>query len=366
MSTPQPAAAALALLLGAVLVCAAPLAGLALAGRPAMPFLRFPPRTAYTAHAPFAWTGFALYMLPILAACVAFAWALRRSSTQEHKPYAWPAWGAIGLALIATGWTLAWREGLVPAEWRRHAFTLLWLGYIVAMNALRYRRSGRSPLTHRTAWFLSLFPVSAAFWWLFEYLNQFSGNWYYAGVSASGALDYFVQASLPFSTVLPAVASTWAWLASFPRLDSLSLPPIRGRASLAWVAMAAGLLGLAALPMWPDMLFPLLWLAPLLVLAALQYLVTGETLFAPLMDGDWRRVLQPALAALVCGLFWELWNYGSLAKWHYSIPYVDRFHVFEMPLLGYAGYLPFGVECALVLQLTQRLFRGAPPSDEAA
>jgi hypothetical protein len=95
----------------------------------------------------------------------------------------------------------------------------------------------------------------------------------------------------------------------------------------------------------------------LLVFAALQYLLTGETLFAPLAQGDWRPVLQPALAALVCGFFWEMWNYGSLAKWHYSIPYVQRFHLFEMPLLGYAGYLPFGVDCALVMQLVARLYR---------
>jgi hypothetical protein len=46
-----------------------------------------------------------------------------------------------------------------------------------------------------------------------------------------------------------------------------------------------------------------------------------------------------------------MWNYGALAQWHYSIPYAQRFRIFEMPLLGYAGYLPFGVMCALVLDL---------------
>ena len=362
---PNPARAAAALLLAALLVCAAPLAGVVLAGRSAADFLAFPPRARHVVHAGFDWTAFFLYLLPAVVAAGAFARALRKPpGGQERKaPGRWPGWTWIGAALIAAGWTLAWREGLVPAEWRRHAFTLLWLGYIIVMNALRYRRSGRSPLTHRTAWFLSLFPVSAAFWWLFEYLNQFSGNWYYAGVSASGALDYFVQASLPFSTVLPAVASTWAWLASLPRLDSLSLPPIRAGASLAGLALAAGLVSLAALPLWPEALFSALWLGPVCVLASLQWLVMKESLFAPLAHGDWRPVLQPAVAALACGFFWELWNYGSLAKWHYSIPYVDRFHLFEMPLLGYAGYLPFGIECALVLQLSQRLLRGAPPSD---
>jgi hypothetical protein len=67
--------------------------------------------------------------------------------------------------------------------------------------------------------------------------------------------------------------------------------------------------------------------------------------------GDWRPLLQPALAGLACGFFWELWSYGSLAQWHYSIPHVQRFHLFEMPVLGYAGYLPFGVLCAVVADL---------------
>ena len=354
----QPARAAAALVLGALLVCAAPLAGLALAGRPIAPFLAFPPRTAYVAHAAFDWGAFALFSLPALAAFAAFAWALRHANTKTVGKRKTPWWLWSGVALVTAGWSLAWREGLVAPEWRRHTFTLLWVGYIVVMNAAAYRRSARSPLTHRTGWLLSLFPASAAFWWLFEYLNQFSGNWYYAGVAASGAWDYFAQASLPFSTVLPAVASTWAWLATFPRLDVLSLPQVRAGEWLAWVALLVGIFTLAALPIRPESLFPMLWLAPLLVFAGLQWLLAKESLFAPLARGDWRPVLQPAAAALVCGFFWELWNYGSLAKWHYSLPYVQRFPVFEMPLLGYAGYLPFGVECALVLQLLARLYGG--------
>ena len=43
-----------------------------------------------------------------------------------------------------------------------------------------------------------------------------------------------------------------------------------------------------------------------------------------------------------------MWNGHSLAKWVYAVPYVDAFHVFEMPLLGYAGYLPFGLACLAV------------------
>ena len=348
--------ALLALLAAAILVWGAPLAGLALAGRPLEPYLEFPPRTEPVAHAPFSWLAFALLSLPVLAAAALYAYGLARARPRAApEPRRFPWWGWLGLGLIALGWAVAWNGSLAPPEWRRESFTPLWVGYVVVMNALALRRSGRSPLTHRTAWLLALFPASAVFWWLFEYLNRYVGNWYYSGIADSGAWDYFLQGTLPFSTVLPAVVSTQAWLASFPRLDAIALPALHGHAALAWAALALGVMALAGIGLWPDELFAMLWLAPLLVLAGLQKLAVGESLFAPLARGAGRPVLLPALAALVCGFFWELWNWGSAAQWHYSVPYVQGLSIFEMPLLGYAGYLPFGVECALVADLVARL-----------
>lgn len=71
-------------------------------------------------------------------------------------------------------------------------------------------------------------------------------------------------------------------------------------------------------------------------------------IFAGLKYGDWRALIAAAAAALICGFFWELWNYKSLARWEYAVPFVDRFHIFAMPILGYGGYLPFGWECLLM------------------
>ncbi|MEX2239526.1 MAG: hypothetical protein WD775_02410 [Burkholderiales bacterium] len=347
--------ALLALLAAGIAVWGAPLAGLALAGRALAPYLEFPPRTEAVAHAPFSWFAFALLSLPVLAAAALYAYGLVRARPRAApEPQRFPWWGWLGLGLIALGWAIAWSERRAPPEWRRESFTPLWVGYVVVMNALAVRRSGRSPLTHRTAWLLALFPASAVFWWLFEYLNRHVGNWYYSGIVDSGGWNYFLQGTLPFATVLPAVVSTHAWLASFPRLDAISLPALRGHAALPWAALALGVMALAGIGLWPDELFAMLWLAPLFVLAGLQKLVVGESLFEHLARGDWRPVLLPALAALVCGFFWELWNWGSSAQWHYSVPFVQRFHVFEMPLLGYAGYLPFGVTCALAADLVAR------------
>ena len=356
------------LLLAAVLIWALPLLGVRLAGQPLQSYLGFPPRTRFVPHATFEWIWFVLMSLPA-AGVIALYWiAITKgvSGNARSASMRFPWWGWLGVGVMAVSWFCAW-HGWLAAEWRRHIFTPLWLGCILTINALALRGTGWSALTHRTAWFLALFPVSGIFWWLFEHLNQFVGNWYYSGIKADSDWDYFLQATLPFSTVLPAVASTWAWLQRFPRLQTKPFAPMQGHAALAWIALATGVIALACIGIWPDAMFVVLWLAPLLIICALQQLLVGETLLTSLRQGDWRVILQPALAGLICGLLWELWSFGSLARWQYSIPYVQRFHLFEMPLLGYLGYLPFGLECALVMDLVARFVeqRGVWPLDAA-
>jgi len=349
----------LVLVATAALVWALPLGGLLLAGQPVAPYLEFPPRTQAVAHAPFSWVAFVLVAAPGLAAFGLLGWAIERNG--RHGPASAPGralrwWGWLGIALVAAGWTVAWSEGVLPSELRRHTFSVIWLGYILAINAVTLRRAGACPLVDRRRWFLALFPVSAAFWWLFEYLNQFTDNWHYVGIGTPGRAAYLVQGTLAFATVLPAVESTRAWLAT--HVSFRPLRPVRLPEGAAWLALGAGAAALAGIGHWPEILYPALWVGPLAILCALQFLLLRASPLAPLARGDWRPVLEPAAAALLCGLLWELWNYGSHAKWLYSIPAVQRFHLFEMPLLGYAGYLPFGVLCVvmgdIVAHLVQR------------
>jgi len=206
--------------------------------------------------------------------------------------------------------------------------------------------------------FLLLFPASAGFWWFFEYLNRFVQNWSYTGADFSPA-EYFLFATLSFSTVLPAFMSTREWLLSFScwRGASDRFFPVRipcPRLFAAAVLIAAGT-GLFLLGVYPNPLFALLWISPLLILVSLQVILKETHIFSPLAEGNWSFVLASAMAALLCGVFWEMWNFYSLAKWVYHVPYVQRFHVFEMPVLGYAGYLPFGLECSVVTDLVLRV-----------
>jgi hypothetical protein len=337
-----------------------PLLGAALSGQPVAQYLEFPPLTRYVVHAPFSWPVFGLIAALSLAFLGALIWMvirdrrLTKGTTSVGRVAVWPWWGWLGIATLLCGWILAWTRFAWFAELQPYTFTPLWLSYIVVINAMAWRRSGRCLLTHRPRFLAVLFPLSAIFWWYFEYLNRFVQNWYYIGIEEFTPAEYTLHATLAFSTVLPAVASTSAWWASVRRAGAqpisiaTSAHGIRTVAVLVLVVSAGGLIGLSV---WPSYLFPLLWIAPLLMLLALQGLHGEPTLISLLRSNGWQVVYIPALAALQCGFFWELWNYYSYAKWIYSVPFVHRFELFEMPILGYAGYLPFGIECAVVALL---------------
>ncbi len=355
---------------GMALLIGMPLVGIWLAGAPLAPYLKMPPRTDFVHHAAFSWPVvgvMALFVMAVIGPFVRRFVVFRRTPGRGGSvaPSAsFPGWGWMALLIGLAVWILAWTRFPRFQSVQPFTFTPLWLSYIVVMNALVFRRTGRSPLTHRTGPYLSLFPLSALFWWFFEYLNRFVQNWHYIGIGTLSAEAYVLRATLPFATVLPAFVATRAWLASFPGIwrgltDWKPLVPAHPRL-LAWVALAVAAAGLAGIGIWHEFLFPLLWVAPLIVIASIRVLAGHPTLLSDPARGDWRGIVMAALAALTCGFFWEMWNVFSLEKWIYTVPFVDRFHLFEMPLLGYAGYLPFGIECALIAEMVGLTGKEAP------
>ncbi len=336
-----------------------PLVGVMLAGNPVVPYLEFPPLTQIVQHPPFSWPVFVGLSLLVAAVVAPFVVMILGAPKSPHlylvRARALPWWGWAGVGLVAVAWIFAWTRFPWFAALQSFTFTPLWLGYILVVNALTFKRTGHCMLLDRVGYFLSLLLLGAAFWWFFEYLNRFVQNWYYVGGSELGPVEYFWQATLPFSTVLPAVLGTIEYLESFPRLDEAfcDLWPVQvahGK-PLGWSVLLVASAGLTGIGIWPQYLFPLVWIAPLLIITSLQALAEEKTVFSTLVEGDWRPIWLPALAGLICGFFWELWNSGSFAHWEYHIPYVDRFRTFEMPLLGYAGYLPFGLECVVIAAL---------------
>ncbi len=91
----------------------------------------------------------------------------------------------------------------------------------------------------------------------------------------------------------------------------------------------------------PSLFFPLVWVAPFLVLDGIVGYLGGRSLVFDLLARHPGVALRVALAGLLCGVFWEFWNYWATPKWVYDVPMFSWGHVFEMPLLGYGGYIPF-------------------------
>jgi hypothetical protein len=269
------------------------------------------------------------------------------------------------LLFLAMSWIFAWTRLPQLERWQGQSFIPLWFSFCAALNTFSLWRSGDCIARKAPVRYGLLFPLSAGFWWVFEYLNRFVQNWEYQLPVQYSAGEYFFWATLSFSTVLPALAGCSEALAvSLPRRTGWStFPPLRQiqTKKFGYCALALGSMLLFLTPMYPGVLFPALWLAPPLVLHGTMLLVTQVTTFPEIARGDWTRLSHWMAAGAICGLCWETWNYYSLAKWVYHIPYLAGLYLFEMPFVGYLGYLPFGVLCAQVVAIVfPELLRAEP------
>jgi len=263
------------------------------------------------------------------------------------------AWGWVGLGLIAICWPLNW---LLPGPRTHLLFFPLWLGLILVLDSLVFQRKGSSLLSRDPARFAGLFLLSVPLWWFFELLNRRVQNWHYVGGSFA-PLEFFCLASLAFSTVIPAVLEASELVSSFLKKPLLQSWRMTVHPALGWGMIGVGLITLALLLLWPRYFFPLLWISPLLIVEGINYMAGYKSLIVYLQRGEWRPVLALFGGVLICAFFWEFWNYWSWPKWVYTVPFFDFLHVFEMPLLGYLGYLPFALTVCSFVHLVQGAMR---------
>jgi hypothetical protein len=271
-------------------------------------------------------------------------------STEVGEPQrTMPAHGWLGIALVALIWPLNWSlEGM-----RTHLlFGPLWLGYVLAVDGWCALRNGNSVLTRDRRTFWTMFALSAPVWWLFELINERLQNWEYIGREQFTDFEYFVLASVSFSTVVPAVLVTAELVRGMPFIERFVRGPVvRPTLRLELGLALAGLVMLAAMLAWPRACYPFAWTSLVLLLEPLARRMGRRSLLDDLARGDWRPWASLWIAGLACGFFWEMWNAFSYPKWVYHIPGVGFGRVFEMPILGYLGYLPFSLELFLLAQL---------------
>jgi hypothetical protein len=108
--------------------------------------------------------------------------------------------------------------------------------------------------------------------------------------------------------------------------------------------LVSGMAMLALTLLWPKFFYPFVWISLVLILEPINRWLGRRHFLERLDQGDWRPIISLSLGALICGFFWEMWNYWSWPQWIYHTPGANFLHVFEMPLLGYGGYIPFALE----------------------
>lgn len=239
-------------------------------------------------------------------------------------------------------WPLNW---LLSGNRTAYLFFPLWLGYILVVDALVYVRTGNSIYT-RSRWeFVQLFIISMPAWWLFEFINRRTQNWIYLGTETFNETVSHLLSTLSFSTVIPAVFVSAELVRSFSWIERFAHGPhIKPSPKLCVGLFVCGVVMLLCTLQWPRWFYPFVWISLALMLEPVNRWLGNPHLLQRLEHGDWRPVIALCAGALLCGFFWELWNYYSYPKWIYRTPGAQFLHIFEMPLLGYGGYLPFALE----------------------
>lgn len=258
----------------------------------------------------------------------------------------------IGLLILLVVWPLAW-SGIQPWSW--YTFFPLWLGYILTVDGLVQRQTGTSLLTRSRREFALLFLASAPLWWVFELFNLRLANWSYAIPFHYTRFEYVLLGSIAFSTVIPAIFETAELYRSFPRFQralcwKAFLPGPHGSliTSLAGMVMATLVL------VFPEQAFPLVWVSVFFLIDPINRKLGLPNITGQTAQGRWDTVVVLVLSGLTCGFFWEMWNYWSEPKWAYSVPIFDFAKVFEMPIFGYLGYIPFALEVYTLYHLIGR------------
>jgi hypothetical protein len=278
------------------------------------------------------------------------------------------AHGWLGLAIIVLAEVLLFAGQPVVGRW----FTpIVWTGYILLVDAAVAHRTGRSYLTSERGELVYVALASVGCWWLFEWYDAprfWRGGaervglwWQYHNLEPDPWLRR-VGYDWSFATIFPALFLTAALLRATLR-RGLRVRPRRPPAALLNVSIALGVVGVVLpLVVVNEWLVPLVWTGFVLLLEPLNYRRGRPSWLAALAAGDASLLVALLASGAVCGVLWEFWNYWAATKWTYTVPLGGDVKVFEMPVVGYLGFLPFALEChAMYHWLRGRLGRAPAP-----
>ncbi len=235
-----------------------------------------------------------------------------------------------------------------------------WTGLILFLDALNYSLAGDSLIKTRRKEFLWMLPWSIGLWYFFEFYNLFIQNWYYVGLPESRVLRYCGY-FWSFATIWPGVLEIFDLIGNTHLIMSIKVKPFRLSKVMLNFSVIFGVV---------CMIFPiivsqklasymavLVWLGMIFIIDPINYRNGRFSLWENLSKGSLTTLIQLFLTGLIAGIFWEFWNYWATAKWIYTVPILGHIKIFEMPILGYFGFLPFAVEVYVMWELVKKIIK---------
>jgi hypothetical protein len=152
-----------------------------------------------------------------------------------------------------------------------------------------------------------------------------------------------------FITIFPGIILTSELIDSWKIFDGIKIRKFNISKQTLTLWLIIGVLFLIIHLLLPrsysQYLFVLVWIGFVFFLDPINSYLGERSLFVDLKDGRINKLLSLFLSGIICGFLWEFWNYWALTKWVYTLPFLENPKIFEMPLAGFLGFLPFAVEC---------------------
>ena len=290
-----------------------------------------------------------------------------RNDVRPH-PHRFPIYGVVGLGMLLGTLGCTFYDHAYPSgSWWVHRVSNYttagcWWGYILFVDAWIYRIQGHSLIRNRRATFWIQLPISIVIWIVFEIYNFHLRNWHYEGLSLH-YVERLIASGVAFSTVLPGVLLTAEWIEAVGLFRNLRTAPVRVSSKLVYTCVFAGSVCVVApLLVTADIakyLFALVWVGFVFLLDPLNHANGAPSLLGELARGSFTRVTSLFVAGLLCGFWWESWNYLAATKWVYDAPFTPGLRIFEMPLAGFLGFGPFGWELYAMYHFARVLYRSS-------